>query len=98
MQTLLTTVAAGAFIGILGLLIRYKGATSLIAGFDSEKISDEEGLSEFIGLNALYVAALTIIVGLIDYSRFQNQVFWYIYTAAVLLLALRMVIGAKNYR
>jgi hypothetical protein len=98
MQTVTTTLAAGLFIAALGTLIRYKSATSLIAGFDSEKISDEEDLSNFIGLNALYVAALTIFIGLIEYSQFQSKIYWYIYGAAVVLLAFRMIIGARDYR
>ncbi|WP_217907007.1 DUF3784 domain-containing protein [Candidatus Nanohalobium constans] len=93
----MTTLAAGLFIAALGILIRYRGATSLIAGFDLEKISDEEGLSNFIGLNAVYVASLTIVIGLIEYSQFQSKIYWYIYTAAVVLLILRMIVGARDY-
>lgn len=98
MQTALTTFTSGILIVALGTVLKYKSATYLISGFESENISDEEGLSDFIGLNAIYVGALTMTVGLIEYSMIETRLCWYIFTVAVVIILLRMVIGSRKYR
>lgn len=98
MQTALTTFTSGMLIVALGTVIKYKSAIYLIAGFESENISDEEGLSDFIGSNAIFVGALTVTLGLIDYSNFEARHYWYIFTVAVVIILLRMVIGSRKYR
>ncbi|MFC7174968.1 hypothetical protein ACFQL0_19635 [Haloplanus litoreus] len=39
----LSAIGAGIFVGILGVLIKYVGVVDLIAGYDPEKVADEEG-------------------------------------------------------
>jgi hypothetical protein len=40
------TIVAGVFVGILGVLIKYVGVMELIAGYDPETVTDEEGLAD----------------------------------------------------
>jgi hypothetical protein len=98
MQELLRTIGAGILIAVLGVLIRYRNATSLIAGFDAEKVEDEDGLSNFIGLNAIYVALITTAVGVIEYlSLIENRIYWAVYAAVVVAIAGRMIIGSRSF-
>ncbi len=98
METAITVILAGTLTAVLGGLIRYREATSLIAGFDEEKITDEEGLSKLIGTNTLYVAGLTVLTGILELSGLDGKVFWTIYTVLVIALASRMLIGSRSYR
>lgn len=98
MQTALTTFTSGMLIVALGTVIKYKSAIYLIAGFESENISDEEDLSDFIGLNAIFVGALTVALGLIEHSKFEARLYWYIFTVAVVIILLGMITGSRKYR
>ncbi|THE63702.1 DUF3784 domain-containing protein [Salinadaptatus halalkaliphilus] len=74
---------------------------SLIAGYDPETVTDEAGLTAFVGANTLYVAGLVLAVAVVEYAEPFSQ------TAAdavrigfvvgVLALAARMVVGARRY-
>lgn len=95
----LSAIGAGISVGILGVLIKYVGVMELIAGYDSEKIADEEGLADFIGTNALYVAVLTVCVGLPEFrsSASDSEWYWIVFVIAVVAIAVRMVRGARRY-
>ena len=91
-------VAAG-FVGLLGVLIKYAGAVRLIAGYDPDRVTDEAGLAEFIGTNTLYVAALHLSVAVVEYTDpFDGTaVVWILFTAGVIGLAARMIVGSRRY-
>ncbi|MDB2284468.1 DUF3784 domain-containing protein [Halorubrum ezzemoulense] len=95
----ITTITAGVFVGILGVLIKYVGMMELIAGYDPETITDEEGLADFIGTNALYVAALTIGVGILEFRAATSDSGWYwiVFVIAVAAIAIRMIRGARRF-
>lgn len=62
----LLVIAIELFVGILGILIRYAGMRHLIAGCDPDRVTDKEGLANFIGIYTLIVALLTVCVGLLE--------------------------------
>lgn len=72
----LLVVAAGVVIGVLGIAIR-GGATFLIAGYDPDRVTDEARLAAFIGRQAIYVAILTIGVGITDLNGSIVDGEWY---------------------
>ncbi|SDY86197.1 DUF3784 domain-containing protein [Halopenitus persicus] len=94
-----TAIGAGIFIGILGILIKYVGVMDLIAGYDPETVTDEEGLADFVGTNALYVAALTICVGILELrsSAADSEWYWLVFVVAIAAIAIRMVRGARRF-
>jgi|GEM_PF-488933 len=95
----LSAIGAGIFVGILGMLIKYVGLTDLVAGYDPEKVADEEELADFIGTNALYVAALTVCVGVLELrsSTADSEWYWIVFVIAVGAVAVRMIHGARRY-
>ncbi|MFC6989087.1 DUF3784 domain-containing protein [Haloplanus sp. GCM10025708] len=95
----LLTVGAGIFVGVLGVLIKYAGMTELVAGYDPERVTDEEGLADFVGTNALYVAVLTICVGVLELrsSTADAEWYWIVFVIAVVAIAVRMIRGARRY-
>ncbi|SDQ59837.1 DUF3784 domain-containing protein [Natronobacterium texcoconense] len=99
--TSVTLLAAATFVGTLGALIKYAGMTSLIAGYDPDRVTDEEGLADFVGMNALYVAGLTLAVAIVEYADpfggTGSDVVWLVFVVGVFALAIRMIAGARRY-
>ncbi|NGM67650.1 DUF3784 domain-containing protein [Natronolimnobius sp. AArcel1] len=97
----ISLVVAALFVGGLGILIKHFGRVELIAGYDPERVTDEEGLATFIGTNALYVAGLLLLVALVNYTEPMGgqlaSLSGPLLIAGTLALAGRMVIGAQRY-
>jgi len=91
-------LATAGFVGALGILIKYVGMVQLIAGYDPDRVTDEEGLAEFIGTNALYVAALLLLVAVVEATA-PNRAdpVWVVFVVGVGLLTIRMIRGARRY-
>jgi len=93
----LTIGATGAFVGLVGVLIRYFGYTNLIAGYDPDRVTDETGLAKFVGARVLAVAALTVAVGVAQYRWPDARWYWYAYGVLVAGLAAWLVVGSRRY-
>lgn len=98
-ETTISLLLAAGFVAVLGILIKYFGMVDLIAGYDPDSVTDTEGLADFVGTNALYVAGLTVLVAVTEYTQpFAGyQAIWIPYVLGVGLLAVRMVRGARRY-
>lgn len=83
----------------MGIAIKYFGMVNLIAGYDPEKVTDEEGLADFVGTNALYISGLTVIVAVIEYAQpfGGDRYVWFVYLVCVVLLTAWTVWGAQRY-
>lgn len=92
-------LATAGFVGTLGILIKYFGMVRLVAGYDPDRVDDEEGLADFIGTNALSVAALVSLVALVEYADpFDgSDAIWIAFLVGVGLLTVRMIRGARRY-
>jgi len=88
------------FIATLGILIKYFGMVRLIAGYDPDRVADEDGLANFIGTNALYVAALVLLVAIVEYTEpfGGSEAIWIAFVVGVGLLTARMIRGARRYK
>ncbi|MXV62426.1 DUF3784 domain-containing protein [Natronorubrum sp. JWXQ-INN-674] len=97
--TVLTLLVAAGFVGALGILIMYFGMVQLIAGYDPDRVSDEEALADFVGTNALYVAGLTALVAFVEYSQWFDATgaVWIAFVVGVVALAARMIVGSRRY-
>jgi hypothetical protein len=98
--TALVTLAVAALVAVFGVLIREYEMVELIAGYDPEVVTDDEGLAAFVGTNMLYVAGLTAVVGLVvSVEPFEDDsVLWLGYTLAVVVVAAWTVLGAQRYQ
>lgn len=68
-ETALALVLVAGFVGVLGILIKYFGMVNLIAGYDPERVTDKEGLADFVGRNTLYVAGISMTVAIAEYTQ-----------------------------
>jgi len=98
-QTAISLFLAAGVVGVLGILIKYFGMVNLIAGYDPERVTDKEGLADFVGTNALYVAGISVVVAVAEYTQpFGGyEAIWIFYVLVVVLLAVRMIRGARKY-
>ena len=98
-ETAIVLILTAGFVGALGILMKYFGMVNLIAGYDSERVTDEEGLADFVGTNALYVAGISVVVAVAEYTQpFEGyKAIWIFYVLGVGLLAVRMIRGAQKY-
>lgn len=92
-------IGSGLFIGVLGILIRYGRMMHLIAGYDPDRVTDKEGLANFIGMHALIVAALTVGVGILELwePTADSAWYWLVFVIAIVAIAVRMIRGARRY-
>ncbi|MDS0478469.1 DUF3784 domain-containing protein [Natrinema sp. 1APR25-10V2] len=97
--SVITLLATAGLVGILGVLIKYFGMVRLIAGYDPDRVTDEEGLADFIGTHALYVAGLVFLVAIAEYAEpFDgSEAIWLAFVVGVGLLAVRMIRGARRF-
>jgi len=95
----LSLLGTGAFVALFGVLIKYFGYVNLIAGYDPERVTDEDALADFVGTRILAVAALTFAVAGADHvaSGDGTPWHWYAYVVLVVALAAWMVVGARRY-
>ena len=97
--TVASLLLAAGFVGSLGVLIKYFGMVRLVAGYDPDRVTDEEGLARFIGTNTLYVAALLVLVATVEYTEVfvAAELVWIGVLVGVFGLTTRMIIGARRY-
>ena len=90
--------AAGAT-GVVGVLIREFEMLELIAGYDPEQVTDDEGLARSIGTAALVLAGLTALVGGLELVQPDDgqPVMSTVYAGVTVLLVGYMIYGAQWY-
>ncbi|WP_049920939.1 DUF3784 domain-containing protein [Halopiger djelfimassiliensis] len=98
---LLILIAAAGVVGTIGVLIKYFGRVELIAGYDPDRVTDEDGLANFVGTNLLYVSGLVFVVAIGDatglFGNRATDAVWLAATVAYLSLLVRMVYGTRRY-
>lgn len=95
----IVTAATGVFVGVFGVLIWYYEMTELIAGYDPDVVTDDEGLASFVGTYILLSGLITVAVGVVVSLQLveSSVVLWSAYSFAVVLVVLRVVIGAQQF-
>jgi hypothetical protein len=72
-----------AFICYLGYRIRYRGDVVLIAGYDSERVTDDEGLADLVGGVVIALGLVHVAFGLGMLYFPLDLAFWLAYLAAM---------------
>ncbi|MFD1563068.1 DUF3784 domain-containing protein [Haloarchaeobius amylolyticus] len=96
--SVVSLIVTAGFIGALGILIKHFGIVQLIAGYDPDRATDEAELADFVGTNVLYVAALVLLVAIVEATApDRSDSVWIAFVAGVGLLTVRMIRGARRY-
>lgn len=95
--------ALGLLLVYMGYLIKVKRMTNLIAGYDPKKVTDEEGLANWVGGKVILVGAITCIyapvyaVPALGNLPLASLAVHLGYALIVLVLAIRTAIGSARY-
>mgnify|MGYP000123809698 CR=1 FL=1 len=73
----------GAVIGYLGYRIRYRGDVVLIAGYDPERVTDDEGLADLVGGVVIALGLVHVVFGLAMLYFPLDLAFWLVYLVAM---------------
>ncbi|ADB61323.1 hypothetical protein Htur_2445 [Haloterrigena turkmenica DSM 5511] len=97
--SVLALLAAAGFVGALGIAIKYFGMVRLIAGYDSDRVTDEAGLADFVGTNTLFVAALLVLIAVVEHAEpfGDTDLVWLVFVVAVFGLTAHMIVGSRRY-
>jgi len=101
----MSTVTAALFLltavvtATLGVLIGQFQLMGLIAGYDPDQVTDDEGLARFVGTYTLVIAGLSAVVGVLEFARPDGgqPVVYGLYTAALVAIAGYLVYGSRRY-
>jgi len=75
----------------------YQGDTSLVSGYDPERIDDEEGLARFVGRGALAIATLTAALGVLTAFVTPDLFTVGVYAGLVVLVVAWLVVGVRRF-
>ena len=76
-------VLAGVVVGFLGYRIRYRGDVVLIAGYDAERVTDDEGLGSLVGGVVFALGAVHVAFGVALLAVSPDLAFWAAYLVAM---------------
>jgi len=88
-----------AVTAVVGVLIRQFQMMDLVAGYDPDRVTDDEGLARFVGTYALVIAGLSAVVGVVELVRPVDgqPVVYGLYSAAVVVIVGYLVYGSQRY-
>jgi len=99
-ETLLSALllfAAGLFIAYLGYRIRYRGDVHLIAGYDAERVTDDEGLAALVGGVTVALGALHPTSGVALLYFPPDLAFWSGYGLAMAVGLAVVLVGGRRF-
>lgn len=91
------TIISGIGVLILGYFIKFHGWTFLLAGYDPNAITDEEGLADLAGGTIMRIGLAVIIFGGIAAARLTTPIVTAIFTVVILIATGRLIYRARRY-
>ncbi len=97
------SVAAGAFVVVLGYLVRYRGATHLVSGYHPDRIGDEALAANLVDGFAILVGVATAALGgamaVVPLDEPAWGRIWFAYSALLLVGVVALnVLGRRRPR
>jgi len=94
---LIFVLLGGVLIGV-GYLIRVRGMTHLIAGYDARRVRDERGLARWSGGCALVMGAASVVsgLGMLLWPEASGG-FVGFFTVVVLALTVAVILGSRRF-
>lgn len=101
----MSTVTAASFLftavvtAAVGVLIRQFQLMGLIAGYDPDRVTDDEGLARFVGTYTLVIAGLSAVVGVVELAQPDDgqPVVYGLYTVALVAIVGYLMYGSRRY-
>lgn len=96
-ESSVVTVLIGIGILVAGYLIKFRGWTFLLAGYDPNAVTDEEALADLAGETILHIGLAVIAFGGAVAAELTRPVVEGIFAVAILIAAGRLIYRARAY-
>lgn len=90
------TVAGGAVLVALGLLVRRRAVLRAVAGPRTDLLAERAGLADMVGLYAVLVGALTVVLGVVQSTVGVPAGLWDAVGLGILAAAAVVVYGIER--
>lgn len=99
---LIVASATGIVMLILAIVIRVRGPRGLVHGVDWERVSDVQGLGQFVSMMVSVLAALIVAHGIALYAFFQDDskrnIATVVFVVCICLIVFALLIGKLRYQ
>jgi hypothetical protein len=91
------TIVVGVGILILGYLIKFRGWTFLLAGYDPDAITDEDAVADLAGGTIMRISIAVIVFGAITATGTTTPVLETIFGVVILVAVARLIYRMRKY-
>jgi hypothetical protein len=90
-------LATGALLAAIGALIKYRGWTFLVAGYDETASIPEDVVANVAGNTALRIGIALVAVGVVNVVTSPPSYFSLLVTGAIVLAVFRLIYRLNTY-
>lgn len=92
-------IIVGIFLMLIGLVVWKLKAVEIIAGYDSQKVINKDGLAKWVGGNLVLMGTLVILLGVIRMivPNIKSSFIIPAYLVVVIGLSIVTIVGARRY-
>jgi hypothetical protein len=92
-----TTIVVGIIVLILGYLVKFRGWTFLLAGYDPTRITDEDALADLAGGTLLRIGLVIISFGGLAAVGLTSPLIESLVAVAILIAVARLIYRSRRY-
>ena len=91
------TVLVGLGVLVLGSLIKFRGWTFLLAGYDPNAVTDEAALADLAGGTVIRIGLAVVVFGIVTAVGVTSPLLDTIFALVVLVAAVRLVYRVRKH-
>ncbi|EMA46761.1 DUF3784 domain-containing protein [Halococcus saccharolyticus] len=91
------TVLVGLGVLVLGYLIKFRGWTFLLAGYDPNAVTDEAALADLAGGTIIRIGLTVVVFGIVTAVGATSSLLDTVFAIAILVAAVRLVYRVRKH-
>ncbi|EMA55667.1 MULTISPECIES: DUF3784 domain-containing protein [Halococcus] len=91
------TVLVGLGVLVIGYLIKFRGWTFLLAGYDPTAVTDEAALADLAGGTIIRISLAIVVFGIVTAVGATSSLLETLFALAVLVAAVRLVYRIRKH-
>lgn len=93
----LATLVVGIGVLVLGYLIKFRGWTFLLAGYDPSAVTEEEALADLAGGTILRIGLAVIVFGGISAAGLTTPIIEGVFAIVIILAVAQLIYRSRAY-